>query len=112
MADTPSSRKAAIDALLLALSGVSGRRLGGLDTYVVSDRMFACLTEKGLALRLPVATATELQFSRADVHPFQPGGVASTREWIQIERGNPADYAKDLPLVEASLKFVRSGGRG
>ncbi len=64
-----------------------------LDAYFVSDRMFACISGGGIGIRLPVATATELQFSRNDVVPFSPGGMASTREWIQINC--------------ASLEFVR-----
>ena len=108
--DTPASlRKAQIDALLLALPGVSARRINGLDAYFASDKMFACISGKGIGLRLPVATATELQFSRDNIVPFQPGGMASTREWIQIDRADAADYEKDLPLFQASLEFVTSG---
>ena len=93
--DTPeSSRKAQIDALLLKLPGVSARRIGGLDAYFVSDRMFACISGDGIGLRLPAATATELRFSRDDVVPFQPGGMASTREWIQIDRAEAAEFVK------------------
>jgi hypothetical protein len=110
--DTPESgRKAQIDALLLKLPGVSARKINGLDAYFVSDKMFACLSGNGVGLRLPVATATELQFSRDNVGPFSPGGVASTREWIQIERAEPADYEKDLELFQASLDFVKKGRR-
>ena len=111
MADTPSSRKEQIDALLLKLPGVSARKINGLDAYFVSDKMFACLSGNGIGLRLPVATATELQFSRDNVGPFSPGGMASTREWIQIERADAADYAKDLELFQASLDFVKQGRR-
>lgn len=103
------NRKAQIDALLLALPGVSARKLNGLDAYFVSDRMFACISGGGIGLRLPAATATELQFARNDVVPFQPGGMASSREWIQIDRADAADYAKDLDLFRASLEFVRTG---
>ena len=110
-ADTPRSRrKAELDALLLALPGVSTRTINGLDAYFVADKMFACISGNGIGLRLPVATATELQFSRGDVVHFQPGGMASTREWIQIDRADAADYALDLPLFQASLAFV-TGGR-
>ena len=101
-------RKAHIDALLLKLRGVSVRKINGLDAYFVADRMFACISGKGVGLRLPVATATELQFSRDDVARFQPGGVASTREWIQIDRADAAGYEKDLPLFEASIEFVKA----
>jgi hypothetical protein len=104
----PTSRKARIDALLLGLPGVSARKINGLDAYFVSDKMFACISGNGIGLRLPVATATELQFSRENVVAFQPGGVASTREWIQIDRADAADYEKDMDLFRASLEFVKA----
>lgn len=108
--DTPdSSRKAQIDAILLKLPGVSAGKINKLDAYFVNDKMFACISGDGIGLRLPVATATELQFSRDNIVPFQPGGMASTREWIQINRAEAADYEKDLELFQASLAFVKGG---
>ena len=109
-APTKSSRKAQIDALLLKLPGVSARKINGLDAYFVSDRMFACISGDGIGLRLPVATATELQFSRDNIAPFQPGGMASSREWVQINRAAVAEYEKDLELFRTSLEFVKAGG--
>ena len=107
--DSPeSSRKAQIDALLLKLPGVSARKINDLDAYFVSDKMFACISGNGVGLRLPVATATELQFSRDNVVPFQPGGMASSREWIQIDRAEAAEYEKDLELFRVSLEFVKA----
>ncbi|MBI3919238.1 MAG: hypothetical protein HY322_19775 [Betaproteobacteria bacterium] len=107
--NTPeSSRKAQIDALLLKLPGVSARKINGLDAYFVSDKMFACISGDGVGLRLPITTATELQFSRDNVVPFQPGGMASSREWIQINRAEAAEYEKDLQLFQASLEFVKA----
>ncbi len=108
--DSPKSRrKVQLDALLLTLPGVSARTINGLDAYFAADKMFACISGNGVGLRLPVATATELQFSRDNVVPFQPGGMASTREWIQIDRADAADYEKDLPLFQASVEFVKAG---
>ena len=108
--DTPESRrKAHLDALLLALPGVSARTINGLDAYFIADKMFACISGKGVGLRLPIATATELKFSRDNVVPFQPAGLASTREWIQIDRENAADYQDDLSLFQASMDFVKGG---
>ena len=108
-ADTSKpDRKAQIDALLLALPGASTKKINGLDAYFVNDRMFACISGDGIGLRLPVATATEMQFSRNDVVPFQPGGVTSTREWIQINCPDAADYAKHLEVFQASLDFVKA----
>ena len=111
-ASTPAAnRKAQIDAVLLKLPGVSARKINGLDAYFVNDRMFACISGEGIGLRLPVASATEAQFSRDNVVPFQPRGLPSTREWIQINRADAADYEKDLDLFRASLGFV-SAARG
>jgi len=108
--DPPESdRKALIDALLLKLPGVSSRKIKGLDAYFVSDKMFACISSGGVGLRLPAAIATELQFSRDNVVPFQPGGMAATREWIQIDRADAAEYEQDLDLFRASLEFVKAG---
>jgi hypothetical protein len=104
----PNSRKAQIDDLLLKLPGVSARKINGLDAYFVSDKMFACISGKGVGIRLPAAVATELQFSRDNIEPFQPGGTPSSREWIQIDRADAAEYAKDLELFQASLEYVKA----
>ena len=107
--ETPESiRKAQIDAVLLKLPGVVAKKINSLDAYFVNDRMFACISGKGIGLRLPAATATELQFSRDNVVPFQPSGMASSREWIQIDRADALEYEKDLPLFQASLEFVKA----
>jgi hypothetical protein len=106
--DTPKpGPKAQIDALLLKLPGVSARKINGLDAYFVSDKMFACISGDGVGLRLPAATVSELRFSMNNTVPFQPGGTASTREWIQINRADAAEYEKDLGLFQASLAFVK-----
>jgi len=108
-AETPESiRKAQIDALLLKLPGVTAKKINNLDAYFVNDRMFACISGCGIGLRLPAATARELQFSRDNVMPFQPGGMPSSPEWIQIDRAEAADYEKDLALFQASLDFVKA----
>jgi len=108
-ADAPErNRKAEIDALLLTLPGVSTRKINGLDAYFVSDKMFACISGSGIGLRLPVATARELQFSRDNVVLFQPRGMASTKEWIQINRADATEYKQDLALFEASIEFVKA----
>ena len=108
--DSPESvRKAQIDALLLKLPGLVAKKINRRDAYFINDRMFACISGQGIGLRLPAVTATDLQFSRDDVVPFQPGGMPSSREWIQIDRAEAADYEKDLPLFQASIDFVKRG---
>ena len=107
--DSPKpDRKAQIDALLLKLPGVSARKINGLDAYFVSDKMFACISGDGVALRLPSATVTELRFSMNNTVAFQPGGITSSREWLQINRAEAAEYEKDLDLFQTSLDFVKT----
>ena len=106
---TDPTRKSQIDAVLLKLPGVVAKKINKLDAYFVSDRMFACISGDGVGLRLPAATATNLQFSRNDVVPFQPGNVGATREWIQINRADATEYEKDLELFRTSLEFVKAG---
>jgi hypothetical protein len=104
----PDTRKAQIDAFLLSFPGTTTRKLNGLDAYFVNDKMFACISGDGIGLRLPVATATELQFARNNVVQFRPSGVASSREWVQIDRIDSLDYEKDRQLFQAAIDFVRA----
>ena len=103
------TRKSQVDAVLMKLPGVVSKKIGGLDGYFVNDRMFACISGNGVGLRLPVAMARDLQFSRENVTSFQPGGMASTKDWIQIDRTDAAEYEKDLELFQAALDFVKGG---
>jgi hypothetical protein len=105
------TRKSQIDAVLKTLPGVVSKKIGGLDGYFVNDRMFACISGEGVGLRLPVATARDLQFSRENVVAFNPGGMPSTKEWVQINRADAAEYEKDLELFQASYDFVKSAAR-
>jgi hypothetical protein len=102
------TRKSLIDALLLKLPGVVGKKVNGLDAYFVGDKMFACISGEGVGLRLPAKTADELQFSRANVSHFNPGGMSSTREWLQINRADAAEYVQDLELFRTSHAFVKA----
>jgi hypothetical protein len=103
----PPTRKSQIDAVLLQLPNVVAKKIGGLDAYFVNDRMFACISGTGVGLRLPVATANDLQFSRDNVGPFQPSGLPASREWVQINREDAREYEKDLPLFQAAHDFVK-----
>lgn len=101
-----SPRKAQVDALVLALPAVTSKRISQLDAYFVNDRMFACIHGDGLGLRVPIAIATEAQFSRENVSAFQPTGVPTTREWIRVDRPDAADFAKDMDLIQAAFEYV------
>ena len=104
-------RKAVLDSLLLPIRGVEGGEMSGMAAYFVSKRMFACIHGEGVGIRLPASTAANLQFSNQHVFPFQPKGMPSTREWVQLNHENSADYANDMEIFTASIEFVKNGGR-
>ena len=103
----PPTRKSQIDAVVLRIPGVTAKKIGGLDAYFVNDRMFACINGKGVGVKLPVAMATELQFSRDNVSPFQPTGMPSSREWVQLDREDATQYENDLELFQAAFDYVK-----
>ena len=111
MTQDAKTRKSQIDALLLKLPGVKAKKIGGLDGYFVGDRMFACINGEGVGLRLPTAAARELQFSRDNVSSFQPAGLPASKEWIQVDRAEAADFEKDMEIFQASFDFVKGLAR-
>lgn len=102
------SHKSVVDSILLKIPGVEGGDMSGMAAYFVNKKMFACIHGNGVAIRLPAATATELQFSKGNVVPFQPNGRPSSREWIQINHDDAADYQQDLELFQSSIAFVKA----
>lgn len=102
------SHKRALDALLLPLPGVEAGEVTGLLAYFVAKKMFACICNGGVGVRLPAADAANLQFSMGNVVAFEPKGRKSSREWIQINHENSADYEKDLQIFQSSIAFVKA----
>lgn len=109
MPDSPAvSHKRTLDSLLLPIQGVEGSDMSGLSAYFVNKKMFACIHGAGVAIRLPISAATDLQFSKANVVPFQPHGKPSSREWVQINHDDSAEYKNDLELFQSSIEFVKA----
>ena len=102
------SHKRVLDAMLAKLPGVEAGEMTGLFAYFVGKKMFACICNGGVGVRLPAAEAANLHFSRDNVVAFEPKGRKSTREWIQINHEDSADYEKDLEIFQASIAFVRA----
>jgi len=102
------SHKAVLDSFLLKIPGVTAGEMTGLAAYFVGQKMFACICNDGVGIRLSASEAANLQFSMGNVVPFQPKGMRSTREWIQINHDNSADYEKDIEIFKASIEFVRN----
>ena len=80
----------------------------GLPAYFVAQKMFACICNGGVGVRLSTAAAANLHFSMGNVVPFEPKGRPSSREWIQINHEHSEDYLKDVEIFKSSIAFVRS----
>ncbi|MGH8725786.1 MAG: hypothetical protein ACREU1_13080 [Burkholderiales bacterium] len=93
--------------MLLTIPGVEAGEMTGLPAYFINGKMFACIFAGAVGIRLSQAAATELQFTKDNVAPFQPKGRASTREWVQLNHADLADYEKDLEIFQASIDFVK-----
>ena len=105
------NHKRVLDALLLKLPGVEAGEMTGLLSYFVGKRMFACVCNGGVGVRLPAAEAANLQFSKDNVVPFEPKGRKSTREWIQINHEKLRRLRKgsgDIPVLDR----IRQSSKG
>ena len=102
------SHKRVLDTILLKFPGVEAGEMTGLLAYFVGKKMFACICNGGVGVRLSSADAANLQFSKDNVVPFEPKGRRSTREWIQINHQDSADYEQDLEIFRSSVAFVRA----
>lgn len=97
--------KQILDSFLLDVPGVQAGKMFGYPAYYVSGKMFACLYENGLGVKVPEAAAKQW-LEQNDIVPFQPMGKANMREWIQINADDSARYVEYRPLLLDSIAFV------
>ena len=102
------SHKGTLDSFLLKIPGVTAGQMTDLPAYFVGKKMFACICNGGVGIRLSASEAASLSFSMGNVVPFQPKGRSSTREWIQINHDRSEDYEKDMEIFKTSIEFVRN----
>jgi hypothetical protein len=103
-------RQEVLDALLKLLApfdDVTRDNMFGFPSFRASGQIFACVYEKGISLKMPKA-ASEAIVQSPGISPFIPFGRARMRQWIHIERKKVPAYAKDFPLIEASIHYVRT----
>ena len=97
--------KEVMDSFLLAVPGVSPGKMFGYPAYYLNRRLFACLYEDGVGVKVPAKLADDL-IGQEGIIPFQPMGKAKMKEWIQINRENSAQYLNDQGIFEESIRFV------
>ena len=114
-ATSPGHRADIVDVLARLLAGRPEVRPGkrfGFPAFYTGGRLFACVYGEGVGLKVPGELARKLG-GTPGIIPFQPYGMATMKEWVQINRARAQDYAGDLKLFQASVDFVRgSASRG
>jgi hypothetical protein len=102
--------KKAVDSILLKNPIVASGKMFGYPAYYINKRLFACIYEDGVGVKVPEGVAEELIGKKGIAH-FQPMGRAKMKEWIQINRETPETYLKDTEIFETSIGFVSSLGK-
>lgn len=102
-----SDHKEVLDSLLLSISIVDPGKMFGYPAYYVGGKLFACVFEDGIGVKVSEELANEL-LKREDIVHFQPLGRKKMREWIQINKQNSKDYLKEKEIFDASIEFVAS----
>jgi hypothetical protein len=107
MADYNPEIKKVIDSFLLNEQCVTPGKMFGFPAYYINRKLFACIYDEGVGLKVPADTVKE-HIGKPGIIPFQPYGKAVMKEWIQINRGSPEQYLADLALFQQSIDFVLS----
>jgi hypothetical protein len=102
--------KKVLDSFLLKTPGVVSGKMFGYPAYYIQQKLFACVYEDGVGIKIPEDKANELVGNEGIIQ-FQPLGRAKMREWIQINREKSEDYLNDQEIFVSSIKFVSSLGR-
>jgi TfoX/Sxy family transcriptional regulator of competence genes len=100
-----------LDSFLLALPGVTAGKMFGYPAYYVGKKLFACVYEDGVGIKVPENLANDL-IKNEGITYFQPLGRPKMKQWIQIQinQGNSEDYYKYIEVFKVSIEFVTKSG--
>lgn len=102
--------KDTLDSMLLDMPQVKPGKMFGYPAYYVNGKMFACVYEDGVGLKVPESMVHDLVGEKGITY-FQPLGRKQMKEWIQITREDPAEYLRDLEIFEISAGYVSLHGK-
>ncbi len=97
--------KNVLDSFLLKIPIVVPGKMFGYPAYYVNKKLFACVYEDGVGLKVPFDLANEL-IGKEGIIPFIPMGRKKMKEWIQLNRELPEAYYNDIEIFKKSVEFV------
>ena len=99
--------KTVLDSLLLSSELVTPGKMFGVPAYYVGKKLFACVYENGVGLKVSAETAARL-IGRDGISPFVPMGRRQMKEWIYLTRPTASAFLEDRALLESSAEYVAS----
>jgi hypothetical protein len=99
-----SDHKAALDAFLLGVPGVTPGQMMGHPGYFIAGKMFALLVEDGFAMKLP-DEPKKILLAQDNTALFAPGGTPM-RNWVQVRLEDSAVFAGYGDYLRQAIEFV------
>ncbi|MEW6554141.1 MAG: TfoX/Sxy family protein [Actinomycetota bacterium] len=105
--DFNDKHREVLDSMLLDIPGVKAGKMFGLPGYYADGKLFACVWEDGVSIKLPEDLRTKM-LKRKGVEPFVPMEGRPMKEWVLINRENSRDYLKLEDVFVSSVEYVLS----
>ena len=99
--------KTIVDKILLENPEVKPGNAFGLPGYYVNGKLFSCVFESGLTLKLPKDKCDELIQNVDGFDSFSPLG-RRMKEWVHITKDNPDNFEEESDLILQSIEFVKN----
>jgi hypothetical protein len=97
--------KEVLDSVLLQMPGVVAGTMFGYPAYYINKKLFACLYEEGVGIKVPTNIADSLVGQKGIIR-FLPKGRKPMKEWIQINHERSEDYRMDEEILKISVEYV------
>jgi hypothetical protein len=99
--------KEVIDDILLEMPEVQPGNAFGLPGYYVNGKLFACVYESGITLKLPREKCSDLIENSDGFDTFAPLDRVM-KEWVHVTKEDPTDFEKETVLIIESVNFVKN----
>jgi hypothetical protein len=96
-----------VAAILAGIGGIRAGKMFGLPAHYVGRRLFVCVYEQGVALKLPLGRVEEL-IDSGDCQPFRPLNKGVMRNWVWRPLAESFDPQAERPLLLEAAAHVQS----
>ena len=111
IADFNLEHKKVLDEMLLDIPGVKPGKMFGLPGYFINGKLFACVWEDGVSLKVPEGLRAEL-LEQEGAEPFVPMKNRPMKEWVLIRRKDSRDFLEFEDAFVSALEYVLSLQQG